>query len=115
MMNEINSGILEVPVAELTDTHIKQLSEQLIKDFEKLVSDEYYSKITLSQKQRSESISAAAVLIKFLNLPQHIYKRQHDRAMANRAYLRLEKITFYLQNEISKILDEEIRKLVKDN
>lgn len=113
-MKEINSGILEVPVSELTDTHMKQLSEQLIKDFEKLVTDEYYQKIKLSQKQRSESISAVGILIKYINLPEHIFNRQHNREMVNRAYLKLEKITLYLQNEISKKLNEEIKDLVKE-
>lgn len=114
-MNEINSGILEVPVDQLTDMHIMQLSEQLITDFEKLVTDDVCIKyVELTQKQRSESVSAAAVLFKYVNLPDHIFKRQHNREMVNRAYLKLEKISLFIQDEISKKLTEEIAKKLKE-
>lgn len=113
-MNEINSGILKIPVAKLTDKHVKELSEQLISDFEKLVSDENYPKIKFSQKQRSESISAVGILIKYINLPEHIFRGQHNREMVNRAYIKLEKITLYIQSSISKKLNEEIKNLLKE-
>ena len=113
-MIEINSGILEVPVSELKDMHIKQLSEQLISDYEKLVLNEYYPKIKLSQRQRSESIAAVGILIKYINLPDHIFERQHNREMVNRSYLKLEKITLLIQDVISKELNKEIKDLVKE-